>query len=201
MKKLHRPRHTTGITCILLIYMLLQGCSITNRIYTDNDVVTSSKRFELRYAFKDFDRRSPLFYFTQALIKEINPENEVTYTAYDVLSLSASSFRLDERAVFIIDNEVYPMSLERMELENARDISETTSNILTSDSTTISVITGYSEDNRKITRLSYRIPAATMEKIRSSDNLILRYYSGPSMITVKPRNKSVKKLKQLIDMT
>ena len=93
------------------------------------------------------------------------------------------------------------MSLEQMELENARDISETTSNILTSDSTTVSVITGYSEDNMKITRLSYRIPAATMEKIRSSDNLILRYYSGPSMITVKPRNKSIRKLKQLIDMT
>ena len=201
MKKLHRTRPATGITGILLIYLLLQGCSITNRIYTDNDVVKSTKRFELRYAFKDFDRRSPLFYFTQSLIKEINPENEVTYTAYDVLSLSSSSFKLDERAVFIIGNEVYPMSLERMELENARDISETTSDILTSDSTTVSVITGYSENDRKITRLSYRIPAATMEKIRSSDNLILRYYSGPSMITVKPRNKSIRKLKQLIDMT
>ena len=104
MKKLHRTRPATGITGILLIYLLLQGCSITNRIYTDNDVVTSSKRFELRYAFKDFDRRSPLLDFTQSLIKEINPENEVTYTAYDVLSLSASSFRLDKKAVFIIDN-------------------------------------------------------------------------------------------------
>jgi hypothetical protein len=93
------------------------------------------------------------------------------------------------------------MAIDKMELENVRSISENTDNISTSDSTSVSVITGYSEDNRKITRFRYKIPSATMAKIKESDRFSLRYYSGPSMITVKPRNKSIRMIKQLINTT
>lgn len=93
------------------------------------------------------------------------------------------------------------MVIDKMELENVRSISENTGNISTSDSTSVSVITGYSEDNRKITRFRYKIPASTMAKIKESDQFSLRYYSGPSMITVKPKNKSIRMIKQLIDTT
>jgi len=185
---------------ITLISMTFQSCSTSNKIYSDNDIVYSTKRFELKYSVKDRDRRSPLFYFTQSIIKEINSENEISYTAYDVLSLSSSSFKLDEKVFLIIDNEAFPMIIDKMELENVKSISKNTENILTSDSTTVSVISGYSENNRKITRFCYKIPVATMTKIKDSNQLSLRYYSGPSMITVKPKKKSINKLKQLIDI-
>jgi len=185
---------------ITLISMTFQSCSTSNKIYSDNDIVYSTKRFELKYSVKDRDRRSPLFYFTQSIIKEINSENEISYTAYDVLSLSSSSFKLDEKVFLIIDNEAFPMIIDKMELENVKSISENAENILTSDSTTVSVISGYSENNRKITRFCYKIPVATMTKIKDSNQLSLRYYSGPSMITVKPKKKSINKLKQLIDI-
>lgn len=201
MKKLHLKIQAIRITSITLVCILFHNCSTSNRIYSRSDIVTSTKRIELKYSVKDHDRRSPLFYFTQSVVKEINPENEVLYTAYDVLSLSASSFRLDEKAYFLIDNEACPVVIDRMELENVRNISEDTENILRSDSTTVTVVTGYSENNRKITRFSYNIPASVISKIRGSEQLALRYYSGPSMITVKPRSKSVKKLKQLIDLS
>ena len=163
-------------------------------------MVYSTKRFELKYYVKDRDRRSPLFSITQSIVKEINPQNEISYSAYDVLSLSSSSFKLDEKVIFIIDNETYPMVIDEIELENVRSISENTSSISTSDSTSVSVVTGYSENSRKLTRFRYEIPLTTMEKIKESNQIYLRYYSGPDMITVKPKMKSINKLKQLCDM-
>ena len=92
------------------------------------------------------------------------------------------------------------MVIDRIELENVRSISENTSSISTSDSTSVSVVTGYSENNRKITRFKYKIPVTTIAKIKESNQLSLRYYSGPSMISVKPKKKSINKLKQLIEI-
>lgn len=199
MKNLSIKKYAPGIPGLMLIYFTFQSCSTFNRIYQENDVVYSSRRFELKYYVKDRDRRSPLYYFTQSIIKEINQQDEISYYAYDVLSLSGSSFKLDEKVFLLIDNEAYPMSVDKIELENVRSISENTGNLSTSDSTSVSVITGYSEDNRKITRFRYKIPAATMAKIKESDQFTLRYYSGPSMITVRPRKKSIRMIKQLID--
>lgn len=199
MKNLSIKKYAPGIPGLMLIYFTFQSCSTFNRIYQENDVVYSSRRFELKYYVKDRDRRSPLYYFTQSIIKEINQQDEISYYAYDVLSLSGSSFKLDEKVFLLIDNEAYPMSVDKIELENVRSISENTGKLSTSDSTSVSVITGYSEDNRKITRFRYKIPAATMAKIKESDQFTLRYYSGPSMITVRPRKKSIRMIKQLID--
>lgn len=201
MKNLPDNRWAFGIAGLTLICITFQSCFTFNRIYSENDVVYSSRRFELKYYVKDRDRRSPLYYFTQSIIKEINPQDEISYYAYDVLSLSGSSFKLDEKVFLLIDNEAYPMAVDKIELENVRSISENTGNISTSDSTSVSVVTGYSEDNRKIARFRYKIPAATMAKIKESDKFLLRYYSGPSMITVKPKNKSIRMIKQLINTT
>jgi len=199
MKNPSIRRYACGILGIALVSITLQSCFTTNRIYSENDLVYATKRFELKYYVKDRDRRSPLYKLTQSIVKEINVRNEISYTAYDVLSLSSSSFKLDEKVIFIIDNEVYPMLVEEIELENVRSISESTSDISTSDSTSVTVVTGYSEDNRKLTRFSYNIPLTTMEKIKEADQFFLRYYSGPNMITVKPKRISMNKLKQLID--
>jgi hypothetical protein len=182
-----------GLVCILL-----SGCSTYNRIFSEEDIVYSTKRFELKYDCKDRDRRMP-FYFTQSIVKEVDQNNNVSYRAYDVLSLTSSSFKLDEKAVLIIDNKPYPMVIDRIELENVKTVSENSTDIQTLDSATVSVITGYSENNRKITRFSYKIPVSTMMEIKKASKIYFRYYSGPNMITVKPKKISIKKIKELID--
>lgn len=201
MKTLLRREVASRISGLTLVCAMFWSCSTANRIYTEHDIVYSTARFELKYHFRDRDRRSPLYFFTQSIVKEINQGNDVSYNAYDVLSLSGSSFRMDEKVILVIDNKAYPMNVDRMELENVRSISENTADILTADSTSVSVITGYSENNRKITRFRYNIPATVMGIIKESDQIFLRYYSGPSMLTVKPKKNSIKKIKELIDIT
>ena len=187
------------VIVIGLVCTMLSSCSPYNKIYSEDDIVFSTKRFELKYDFKDRDRRTPIYFFTQSIVKEVDKNNNVSYRAYDVLFLISSSFKLDEKVILIIDNKPYPMVIDKIELENVKTISEDKTDIQTSDSTTVSVTTGYSENNRKITRFSYKIPVSTIMEIKKADQLSIRYYSGPSMITVKPKNLSIKKIKELID--
>ena len=191
------PYHaiTIGLVCTML-----SSCSTYNKIYSEDDIVYSTKRFELKYDYKDRDRRTPIYFFTQSIVKEVDQNNNVSFRAYDVLFLTSSSFKLDEKVIMIVDNKPYPMVIDKIELENVKTISENTTDIQTSDSTTVSVTTGYSENNRKITRFSYKIPVSTIMEIKKADQLSIRYYSGPSMITVKPKKLSVKKIKELIDI-
>ena len=184
-----------GVVCIML-----SSCSTYNKIYSDDDIVYSTKRFELKYYCKDRDRRTPIYFFTQSIVKEVDQNNNVSYRAYDVLFLISPSFKLDEKVILIIDNKPYPMVIDRIELENVKTISENTTDIQTSDSTTVSVTTGYSENNKKITRFSYKIPVSTIMEIKKANQISFRYYSGPSMITVKPKKLSIKKIKELIDI-
>lgn len=188
------------IIVITLVCTMLSSCSSYNKIYSEDDIVYSTKRFELKYDYKDRNRRTPIHFFTQSIVKEVDQNNNVSYSAYDVLFLTSSSFRLDEKVILIIDNKPYPMVLDKIELENEKTISENTTDIQTSDSTTVSVTTGYSENNRKITRFSYKIPVSTVMEIKKADQLSIRYYSGPSLITVKPKKLSIKKIKELIDI-
>jgi len=187
------------VIVIGLVCTMLSSCSPYNKIYSEDDIVYSTKRFELKYDFKDRDRRTPIYFFTQSIVKEVDQNNNVSYRAYDVLFLTSSSFKLDEKVILIIDNRPYPMVIDKIELENVKTISENKTDIQTSDSTTVSVTTGYSENNRKITRFSYKIPISTIMEIKKADQLSIRYYSGPSMITVNPKKLSIKKIKELID--
>jgi hypothetical protein len=188
------------VIVIGLVCTMLSSCSTYNKIYSEDDIVYSTKRFELKYDYKDRDRRTPIYFFTQSIVKEIDQNNNVLYRAYDVLFLTSSSFKLDEKVILIIDNKPYPMVIDKIELENVKTISENTTDIQTSDSTTVSVTTGYSENNRKITRFSYKIPVSTIMEIKKADQLSIRFYSGPSLITVRPKNLSIKKIKELIDI-
>lgn len=193
----------TGAPCkamgLVLICAFFSGCSTYNKIYQDNDIVYSTGRFELKYHYRDWNRRTPIIFFTQSLVKETDRDNNSTYRAYDMLFLTSTSFRPEEKVILIVDNKPYPMIIDKIEFESEKTLSENTTDISTSDSTTVTVITGFSENNRKISRFSYNIPISTINAIRESNHFFIRYYSGPSMITIKPRKSSIKKIKKLID--
>ncbi|MDO8896857.1 MAG: hypothetical protein Q7V19_04345, partial [Bacteroidales bacterium] len=173
---------------------------VTNRIFEEYDIVYSTKRLELKLAYPIKDPRSPITYMEQSIVKKIT-DNETVYKAYDALILTSLSFRLEDKVFLIIDNEVFPMVIEGKEDENSRTITEETADIATSDSTNISVVTGYSENNRKITRFSYQLTDNVIAKMRNADQVLFRYYLGPQMLTITLDDKKLKILKRLIDKT
>ena len=189
----------TAVASLLAICSLILSCRVTNKITVKDDVVYNSKRIELKFIHKDYNNQSPLQYILQSIVKEIKSNNEISCKVYDVLNLNSTSFKLDDKVFYIIDDKVFPMPIEYKEIENSKIISENREDIQTSDSTKISVVTGYSENNSKITRFSYNLPTEAIAKIKDANRLVIRYYSGPDMINVKVKNRKLKKLKEMID--
>lgn len=190
--------NSTWITIVLSF--LLFSCKVTNKIFEGYDIVYSTKRLELKLAYRSQDRRSSITYMEQSIVKKIT-DNETVYKVYDVLVLTSLSHRLENKVFIIINNEVFPLIIESMENENSRAIKEETEDIATSDSTSLTVVTGYSENDRKVTRLSYKLPDNVITKIRNADQVLFRYYIGPQMLTMTLESKKLKILKQLIDRT
>jgi hypothetical protein len=199
MKKQFRIRKLFFGLILALICFIFPSCFSSSKILVENDIVYSTKRIELKYFCRGNSWRSPLLYLEQSVTKEIKTNNESTIKVYDVVALTSSSFKLEDKVFMIIDNNVYPMPIDLIEYENAKSITENSENILTSDSTTISVNTGYSENNKKFTRFNYTLSNEIIDKIKNSDQVLFRYYAGPSMLTVKLKDKYLRKLKTLID--
>ena len=120
----------------------------------------------------------------------------MSYTVYDILTLSSNNFNLENKVFLIIDNIVEPMILEHKEYENTKNIIENSS---TTDSTNISVLTGYSEENKKITRFRYKLRNDMIDKIIKSEQILFRYYSGPNIITLQLNGLNLQKLKMVLN--
>lgn len=188
-----------GTSLILILCTLFQSCISTNRILVQDDLVYATKRLELRYLCKNTNRRSPLLYVEQTVSKEIKANNEISYKIYDVVVMPSTSFNLKDEVFLIIDQEVYPLTIDKMELENAKSFTENKEEILRSDSTKVTIVTGYSENNRKITRFSYSLTTEMISKIKEAHKVQFQYYAGPSMLNVKMKMTDLNKFKRLID--
>jgi len=66
---------------ISLVCVMLSSCSPYNKIYSEDDIVYSTKRFELKYDYKDRDRRTPIYFFTQSIVKEVDQNNNVSLSS------------------------------------------------------------------------------------------------------------------------
>jgi hypothetical protein len=185
----------------VVLCSLFIGCRVTNRIVVKEDVVYSSKRVELKLLHKDIDLRSPLQNVLQSIVKQIGVETETSYKVFDVLTLTSASFKLEDKVFYIIDGKVFPMPIESKEIENSKILSENREDIQAADSTKISVITGYSENNSKITRFSYSLTDEVVSKLKEANRLVIRYYTGPDMISINVKKRKLNKIKKLIDRT
>ncbi len=183
---------------ILLFGVLFVGCAYHGKISVDEDVVFSSKKvkWECTYSTYDF---AEFLAAEQTIVKEIKQGGEVSYTSFDILTFSNEVFKLEEKAFIIIDNEPVPLSIDFIDYGNHRTFKENTKEILTSDSTKVSVVTGYSESNRNITRVKYQLSAEVMEKVQYAKEVVMfRYYAGPEMISLKVKGNKLERLKQFI---
>ena len=107
---------------ITVISLIFSSCVLTNKIIEENDIVYSTKRIELKYLCKDYNRKSPLLYLEQSIIKEIEANKESSIKVFDILALTGSSFKLEYKVFLIVDNDVYPMVVDNKEYELSKTI-------------------------------------------------------------------------------
>lgn len=199
MKRFHSTRKVLIAFCLFISPVLFIACGTSMQIIEENDVVYSTKRISLNYNLRMDYFRSPISMIRQSIVKEINQYKDITYTVFDQISMSSTSFNLQQKVYLIVDNEVFTMTLNKIESEISENISEDKAEILTADSTTVSVVTGYSVNNTKNIRFSYNLPKEAINKIRQTNYVIFRYYAGPSMIDARLEGERLNLVKELIN--
>ncbi|MGE4289659.1 MAG: hypothetical protein AB7E36_13330 [Salinivirgaceae bacterium] len=182
---------------VISVIVSFSSCIVFSHIQQQTDRVYDTRRFETTFNYSGFLKAPSLIEAKQTLVKEISDKG-TTYTVYDVLILSGLSYQLSQQVFLLIDNDVFPIQLKGVEQENSRTVSQETKDITTADSTTISVVTGYTDSNRKITRFSYQLSDTIIEKIKHADQVIFQYYAGPEILTLKMKSLRLNRFKKLI---
>ncbi len=183
---------------LLLSLILSTGCSLGGRIYKKYDQVQKVDRYEMDLNYSDFNLRSPLLYMEQSIVKEVSAK-ESKYSVYDVLVLNSASYRVKEELYIIVEDEIFKPAVSSLEYDNTREIREKSEEVMRADSSTVKVVTGYTENNKKITRFTYTLDNELVERIRKANIVLFRYYAGPDMVTIKLKGLKLKRVKRLIE--
>jgi len=204
-----KPNRTSGNHFFVLktvtsfcIIIGMQSCmfiSHYSRIRVENDTVKSTKRIRKEiYYNKAQEKDTPFYYAKQTFLKEFHENRDISYTVFDVLVMSTRSYNLEDKVYLMINDEVFPITFDRMEAENSTLISEDKKSVMTADSTEVSVVTGYTQYSRKNFKIAYALNEQIIKKLLQADDVRFRYYSGPNMITTKMKQGDLRQLKKLI---
>ncbi|MDH5598852.1 MAG: hypothetical protein OEY34_07000 [Cyclobacteriaceae bacterium] len=170
----------------------------TSRVIQEEDIVKGTTRMQFRHLGSNISKNTSYFSMSQVVVIEQKSGERERVNIYDFLTTSGSSYRMDQKVFLIIDGEVSPLNIQTTEYDYVKSISENTDEVATSDSTSVTVVTGITENNNKVTRFHYTFSSEILKKIKPSKEVLFRYYSGPHMYTIKMRKSAHKKLIKML---
>lgn len=162
----------------------------------EKDVVRGSQRVSFEISNSLLANRRLMGTLTQTYLKETK-DSVAVYRIYDVLVLDGRCFDIDKNVYVIIDDQPFQLTPDYLENSLKTSLSEEQSKVLKSDSTAISVITGYNANNQKVLKASYKMPQLVIDKIMSATSIVFRYYAGPYLLTAKLTALDVRKLQRI----
>ncbi len=190
-----------GQLYLLLIILLLPSCMLItySPIIKKTDKVKNIRTVRLKLNFLNAKEwRSPLVTSSKHFYKEISQGGNSSYFVYDILELKELSSTINDTIFLIIDEHIFPIKVQERQTYGKTIKRTKTDNILTSDSTTTTVITGYREENRMVEKIKYQLGNKEIEAIKNAKKLKFRYYSEPEMITIKISHLNLMRIKRFI---
>lgn len=168
--------------------LILQSC-FAPRAYTSYDPIRKIKRTEIRIDNNLSANRQALSYIhpfvssTKTFVKEVDANNNESFTVFELLVLHEDSYPLSDTLFILVGDNTYPLKLNNMETNFNTYTENTTSDILASDSTKVSVVTGSSTYNRKKIKMSYTLSPELLRQITRSNDVQFVYYAKPSVFS------------------
>lgn len=187
------------ILLTLVLISFLSGCGLFRNIWVENDVVRSSKRMRADFAYQNTEERySPLLNITQSVVKETGIDGSAKLTFYERIRLNANSFKLENKVYVLVDDLAFPGKIEALDFEREYKMEEKRKDLMTVDSSKISVVTGVNNHECNLYRLTYSIDNQAIERIKTCSKVRFRYYAGPDMITTGMYRFDLETFKMLI---
>ena len=186
---------------ILLAFTLLTvtGCvNLRSGIFEENDRVMKTRKVTYETYFVSNQRYEQSYTQKITFLKETDRNSITNYTLYDVITLPVESFDLDEKMYIIADDDIMNFPVSTQNQYNTKNINEQKNEILQSDSTKITVVTGYDVVNKKTIQMTHPINDDILQKIARAREVHLRYYVGPNAINTEIKGAKLRNIKKWI---
>jgi len=185
---------------LLLTVCTLQSCLLFRTIVVEDDVVNSTSRIRAEFEYRVAKEwSSPLIAVTQTVIRETGKDTTVGIRIFDRVLLNPNSFRLENRVYLLIDGKPFQANVEEVQFEHFSTINEKRKDVLTADSSKVSVVTGFDRNESNLYKLTYMVNPQTVERIKTCSILQFRYYAGPDMITTSMNRWELNILKKMLE--
>lgn len=184
---------------ILLITFLFCGCSSLFSPYkTINDEFKNSKTITLVETLFPIEWNSVLTSATITFERKISSDNE-TVNLYFVLSRKSSSFNIEKKAFLKTDGKNYEVNLENENSELRTQQQSSTTSTTTKDSTKVK--TEYKTDIKNYDwyedKFIVRLTPEIINSLEKTNELLIRFYFGPELTTLKIKGYSLKRVQKL----
>lgn len=186
---------------ILLAFTLLTvtGCvNLRSGIFVENDRVMKTRKVTYETYFVSNQRYEQSYTQKITFLKETDRNSITNYTLYDVITLPVESFDLDDKMYIVADDNVIKLPVSTQNQYNTKNINEQKNEILQSDSTKITVVTGYDVVNKKTIQMTHPINDDMLQKIARAREVHLRYYVGPNAINSEIKGTKLRNVKKWI---
>ena len=186
---------------ILLAFTLISVTACVNLrsgIFVENDRVMKTRKVTYEAYFYSNQKYEQSYSQKITFLKETDRNNITNYTLYDVITLPVESFDLDDKMYIVADDNVIKLPVSTQNQYNTKNINEQKNEILQSDSTKITVVTGYDVVNKKTIQMTHPINDDILQKILQAHELHLRYYVGPNAINSEIKGTKLRNIKKWI---
>lgn len=185
---------------LLLIIVSFAGCNSYTKIYVENDKVLKVKNVILNLKAKQNQRTEMSYYQSLRFQKQIDENNQVVYSLYDVLNVPSASYDIDKNRIYIIiDGEVQTFPTIFLKSLEQNIVREKKEDIMKADSSTVSVVTGYDISNRTIIKMEHQLSTELIGKIKNSKEIEFKYYFTPDYVNTEIKGEKLSNIKKWID--
>ncbi|HET8860018.1 hypothetical protein [Marivirga sp.] len=193
---------------ILITIISLQSCIAAVLLIKSNpnpvveyDEVKGITRFKktlfYRYAL---ERNSSFMKSEQLIYKEASGLQE-DYKFYDYIQLENRASSIENTMYFIVDGQNFPVEIITQGKESKSEIDKDEEDVLLADSSKKTVITDYEIRHFTLVSIHYKVENDLIKKITNADNVKIRYYAPPEMITLNLSRHKLKIMKALHEAT
>lgn len=195
----HSPITLGRAFILLLTVCTFQSCFLFRPIVVEDDVVNSTSRIRTQFEYRMAKEwNSPLIRVTQNVLRETGKNAVSGIRIFDEILLLPNSFSLENRVYLLIDNKPFEAVVEDVQFQRQTDIREKRKDVVTLDSSKVSVVTGYDRSVSNAYKITYFIGPETVDAIRGCMKLQYRYYAGPDMITTTMSKYELNILKKVL---
>jgi len=189
------------VALFIILSSLLTGCSwiFYDRFQEFYDEFRNSRKAIVRMDIRPLESRTEIGNANIIFEREYSEQYDIV-KAYIVIERSSSSFKIGDQGFFKIDNDSYEISLEKIVSEQKMKTESTISSFSKTDSTTVSSGSSTESDTRIWIddKFVFTLTNDMINKIKTSENLIFRFYFGPIPGTFRIKGTDLNLLKKIL---